>query len=101
AREAIKVQSQQKLAAIIAEPIQGTAGNVIPPPEFLPAIQSIAKEFDALFISDEMQTGFGRTGRMWGFTADGLSPDILTIGKGIGGGFPLSGVVSTVEYNSA
>jgi len=99
-RQGIKLQTQQQIAAIIAEPIQGTAGNVVPPPEFLPAIQQIAKEFNALFISDEMQTGFGRTGRMWGFEADGLSPDILTIGKGIGGGFPLSGVVSSLEYCS-
>ncbi len=99
-RDVIKLQTQQKLAAIIFEPIQGTAGNVVPPPEFLPAVQSIAKEFDALFISDEMQTGFGRTGRMWGFEADGLSPDILTVGKGIGGGFPLSGVVSSLEHCS-
>ncbi len=99
-RKAIKLQSQQRIAAIISEPIQGTAGNVIPPPEFLPAIQSIAREFEALFILDEMQTGCGRTGRMWGFEADGLKPDILTIGKGIGGGFPLSGVVSSQEFCS-
>ena len=96
-RDTVKAQSQQRIAAIIVEPVQGTAGNVIPPPEFLPAVQSIAKEFGALFISDEMQTGFGRTGRMWGFEHDGLKPDILTIGKGIGGGFPLSGVVASKE----
>ncbi len=100
-RKAIKVTTQQKLAAIIAEPIQGTAGNVVPPPEFLPAMQSIAKEFNALYISDEMQTGFGRTGTLWGYEADGLTPDVLTIGKGIGGGFPLSGVVSSQEYCSS
>ena len=94
-RQTIKLSTQQRIAAIIVEPIQGTAGNVVPPPEFLPAVQSIAKEFDALYISDEMQTGFGRTGKMWGFEHDGLSPDILTVGKGIGGGFPLSGVISS------
>ncbi|MBI2915277.1 MAG: aspartate aminotransferase family protein [Elusimicrobia bacterium] len=94
-RKVIKLQTQQQIAAIIAEPVQGTAGNVVPPPEFLPAVQSIAKEFQALFISDEMQTGFGRTGKMWGFEWDHLQPDILTVGKGIGGGFPLSGVVSS------
>ena len=97
-RDSIKVQSQQRIAAVIVEPVQGTAGNVIPPKEFLPAIQSIAREFGALLISDEMQTGFGRTGRMWGFEADGIRPDVLTVGKGIGGGFPLSGVVSSKEY---
>ena len=100
-RQVIKLQSQQQVAAIIAEPIQGTAGNVVPPPEFLPAVQSIAREFGALFISDEMQTGFGRTGEMWGFEHDRLSPEILTVGKGIGGGFPLSGVISTHEFCEA
>lgn len=100
-RKVIKRQTQQQIAAIIIEPIQGTAGNVIPPREFIPAVQSIAKEFNALLISDEMQTGFGRTGKMWGFEHDPFSPDILTIGKGIGGGFPMSGVVSSLEYCSA
>jgi 4-aminobutyrate aminotransferase / (S)-3-amino-2-methylpropionate transaminase / 5-aminovalerate transaminase len=97
-RQVIKLQTQQQMAAIIVEPIQGTAGNVVPPAEFLPAVQSIAKEFGALFISDEMQTGFGRSGGMWGFEHDNLSPDIVTVGKGIGGGFPLSGVISTEDY---
>ena len=100
-RQVIKLQTQQQMAAIIVEPIQGTAGNVVPPAEFLPAVQSIAKEFGALFISDEMQTGFGRSGRMWGFEHDNLSPDIVTVGKGIGGGFPLSGVISTEDYCNA
>jgi 4-aminobutyrate aminotransferase/(S)-3-amino-2-methylpropionate transaminase len=100
-RQVIKLQTQQQVAAIIVEPIQGTAGNVVPPAEFLPAVQSIAKEFGALFISDEMQTGFGRSGGMWGFEHDNLSPDILTVGKGIGGGFPLSGVISTEDFCNA
>jgi 4-aminobutyrate aminotransferase / (S)-3-amino-2-methylpropionate transaminase / 5-aminovalerate transaminase len=100
-RQVIKLQTQQQVAAIIIEPIQGTAGNVVPPADFLPAVQSIAKEFEALLISDEMQTGFGRSGDMWGFEHDRLSPDILTVGKGIGGGFPLSAVISTDEYCNA
>jgi len=100
-RKVIKLQTQQQIAAVIFEPIQGTAGNVVPPPEFLPAIHSIAKDFGALFISDEIQTGFGRTGRMWGFEADRLTPDVLTLGKGMGGGFPISGVVSSEKNCSA
>jgi 4-aminobutyrate aminotransferase / (S)-3-amino-2-methylpropionate transaminase / 5-aminovalerate transaminase len=100
-RQVIKLQSQQQIAAIIVEPIQGTAGNVVPPAEFLPAVQSIAKEFGALLISDEMQTAFGRAGAMWGFEHDQLAPDILTVGKGIGGGFPVSGVISTDEHCQA
>ncbi len=94
-RELIRGATSGAIAAVIVEPMQGTAGNVIPPPGFLPAIQSIAREHGALFIADEMITGFGRTGRMWGVDHDGVVPDVLTVGKGIGGGFPLSGVVST------
>jgi 4-aminobutyrate aminotransferase/(S)-3-amino-2-methylpropionate transaminase len=94
-RELIREETAGAIAAVIVEPMQGTAGNVIPPPGFLPAIQSIAREHGALFIADEMITGFGRTGRMWGVDHDGVVPDVLTVGKGIGGGFPLSGVVST------
>jgi 4-aminobutyrate aminotransferase/(S)-3-amino-2-methylpropionate transaminase len=100
-RQVIKLQSQQQVAAIIVEPIQGTAGNIVPPREFLPAVQSIAREFDALLISDEMQTGFGRSGAMWGFEHDNVVPDIMTVGKGMGGGFPLSGVISTEAYCNA
>ena len=100
-RQVVRLQTQQQVAAIIFEPIQGTSGNIVPPKEFLPAVQSVAKEFGALLISDEMQTGFGRSGKMWGFEHDQLSPDILTVGKGIGGGYPLSGVVSTDERTVA
>jgi 4-aminobutyrate aminotransferase-like enzyme len=85
------------VAAIIVEPMQGTAGNVIPPPGFLSAIRDIAKENGCLLIADEMITGFGRTGRMWGVDHDGVVPDVMTVGKGMGGGFPLSAVVSTDE----
>ena len=87
--------------AIIVEPMQGTAGNVVPPDGFLRAIQAIAKEHGALLIADEMLTGFGRTGKMWGCDHEGVVPDVLTVGKGIGGGFPVSGVISTDELTRA
>src|SRR2546426_8075456 len=74
---------------------QGTAGNVVPPEGFVRAVQAIAREHGALLIADEMLTGFGRTGAMWGAEHDGVVPDIMTVGKGMGGGFPLSGVIST------
>jgi 4-aminobutyrate aminotransferase-like enzyme len=96
-RDVIRYQTGGAISAIIAEPIQGTAGNVIPPPGFLAAIQQIARETGALLICDEMITGFGRTGKFWGSEHDGVVPDILTCGKGIGGGFPLSALVSTDE----
>jgi 4-aminobutyrate aminotransferase-like enzyme len=94
-RDVIRYQTGGEISAIIVEPIQGTAGNVVPPSGFLRAVQAIAKEHDALFIADEMLTGFGRTGAMWGSDHDGVVPDVMTIGKGMGGGFPLSAVVST------
>jgi 4-aminobutyrate aminotransferase-like enzyme len=96
-RDLIKNQTGGAVAAIIVEPMHGTAGNVIPPPGFLAAIQSIAREQNVLLIADEMITGFGRTGRMWGVNHDGVVPDVMTVGKGIGGGFPLSALVSTDE----
>lgn len=100
-RDVIRYQTQGEIAAIIVEPMQGTAGNVIPPEGFLKAIQAIAKEHDALLIFDEMLTGLGRTGKMWGCDHDGVVPDVLTVGKGIGGGFPVSGIISTDALTQA
>jgi 4-aminobutyrate aminotransferase / (S)-3-amino-2-methylpropionate transaminase / 5-aminovalerate transaminase len=95
ARRQAKVATAGQVAAVIVEPMQGTAGNVIPPQEFLPAIRSIADELDALLIADEMITGLGRTGRRWGVEHSGTRPDIVTVGKAFGGGFPVSGVLTT------
>jgi 4-aminobutyrate aminotransferase-like enzyme len=95
ADQVIKHSSTGALAAILVEPIQGTAGNIVPPPEFLPAVQSVAKRHGALLICDEMITGFGRTGRWFGCEHSGVVPDVITIGKGLGSGFPVSGLVST------
>jgi 4-aminobutyrate aminotransferase-like enzyme len=94
-RKQIKVTTAGAVAAVIAEPMQGTAGNVVPPKEFLPAVAGIARDAGALFIADEMITGFGRTGSWWGVEHSGAVPDIVTIGKAFGGGFPLSGVLTT------
>jgi 4-aminobutyrate aminotransferase/(S)-3-amino-2-methylpropionate transaminase len=99
-RDVIRYQTGGEIAAIIVEPIQGTAGNVAPPDGFLRAVQAIAREHGALLIADEMISGFGRTGTMWGVDHDGIVPDIMTVGKGMGGGFPLSGVISTDELTS-
>jgi 4-aminobutyrate aminotransferase/(S)-3-amino-2-methylpropionate transaminase len=96
-RAHIKANIGSGVAAFIIEPVQGTAGNIIPPKEFLIGVKEIAQELDALLISDEMITGFGRTGTFWGAEQSGVIPDIMTIGKQFGGGFPISGVVSTDE----
>jgi 4-aminobutyrate aminotransferase / (S)-3-amino-2-methylpropionate transaminase / 5-aminovalerate transaminase len=96
-RQQIKQNSSGQVAAFLIEPMQGTAGNVIPPKEFLPAIKEVAREFGALLIADEMITGFGRTGKYWGSEHSGVEPDIITIGKQFGGGFPISAIVSKDE----
>jgi 4-aminobutyrate aminotransferase / (S)-3-amino-2-methylpropionate transaminase / 5-aminovalerate transaminase len=100
-RDVIRYQTGGEIGAIIVEPMQGTAGNIIPPEGFLRAIQAIAREHDALLISDEMITGFGRTGAMWGCDHDGVVPDIMTVGKGMGGGFPLAAVISSDTLTQA
>ncbi|HLW71233.1 MAG TPA: aspartate aminotransferase family protein [Candidatus Binataceae bacterium] len=93
ARQQIKNASAGAIAAIIAEPMQGTAGNVIPPDDWLPAVKTVAEENGAMLIADEMITGFGRTGKMWGVEHSGAAADIMTVGKGMGAGFPVSGVL--------
>ncbi len=100
-REKIKRETTGAVAAIILEPIQGTNGNVIPPAGFFKGVRDLAKEIGAVFISDEMITGFGRTGKMFGCEHEGVIPDMMTIGKGFGGGFPVSGVVTSSETAAA
>jgi len=101
AREKLKKETTGKLAAILVEPMQGTAGNVVPPPDFLPAIQEVARENQALLIADEMITGFGRTGRRFGIEHSGVRPDIMTLGKGMGGGYPVTAVATRGEIANA
>lgn len=101
ARDQLKHATTGSVAAVILEPMQGTAGNVIPPPEFLQRAQELAKEHGALFIADEMITGFGRTGRWFASERSSVIPDIITLGKGFGSGFPISGVVAKNEVAQA
>jgi 4-aminobutyrate aminotransferase-like enzyme len=101
ARRSIKMNTTGEIAAFIIEPMQGSAGNIIPPKDFLPAVRQLADEFGALLICDEMITGFGRTGKYWGVDHSGVRPDIVTIGKQFGGGVPVSGLISTDEITAA
>ncbi len=101
ARQQLKTTTAGLIAAVLVEPMQGTAGNIIPPPEFLPGVAAIARENDALLIADEMITGFGRTGAMFGCDHTVTEPDVMTIGKGFGGGFPVTGLISTDEITSS
>jgi 4-aminobutyrate aminotransferase-like enzyme len=100
-RKQVKTAGAGAVAAVVVEPMQGTAGNVIPPKEFLPAVRDLADELGALLIVDEMITGLGRTGKRWGTDHTGVRPDVVTIGKAFGGGFPLSGLLTTDEIAEA
>lgn len=81
------------VAAIVVEPVQGNAGVVLPPDDFLAGLRTLADLHGALLIFDEIQCGFGRTGRLWASEHWGVVPDLMTVGKGIGGGLALSAVV--------
>lgn len=100
-RTSLKKDSSANIAGIIIEPMQGTAGNIIPWNGFLPALKSITKEIGALLIVDEMITGFGRTGKYWGANHSGVEADIVTLGKQFGGGFPISAVMTTDEISQS
>ncbi|XPP25513.1 MAG: 4-aminobutyrate--2-oxoglutarate transaminase [Leucobacter sp.] len=87
----------RNLAAIIIEPIQGEGGFIDPAPGFLPALQQWASENEVVFILDEVQTGFARTGDMFAADHEGVVPDLVTTAKGIAGGLPLSAVTGRAE----
>ncbi len=91
----------EKVAAVICEPIQGEAGIIVPPEDFLPALRKRCDETGALLILDEVQTGFGRTGKWFAFEHWNIGPDILTVGKALGGGMPLSGFLARQEVMRA
>ena len=82
--------ASESIGAIVVEPIQGRGGEVAPPPGFLEGLRQICHDFGLVLIFDEIYTGFGRTGRMFACEHDGVVPDIMCLGKAMGGGFPLS-----------
>ncbi|MEA2723630.1 MAG: putrescine aminotransferase [Gemmatimonadales bacterium] len=86
------------IAGVVLEPVQGEAGGVVPPPDFLPRARELCTQYGALLIADEIQTGMGRTGKMWGVDHWNVVPDIMCVGKSIGGGvMPLSAFISTAK----
>lgn len=96
--EALKATITPNTAAFIVEPIQGEAGIIIPPEGFLKAAEALCKEHNVLFILDEIQTGLGRTGKMFAYEWEGITPDVLILGKALGGGvFPISCVVANQD----
>ncbi len=83
------------VAAFIVEPILGEGGYVVPPDAFLPALRELADRHGILLIADEVQSGFGRSGRMWASEWSGVRPDIVVMAKGIASGMPLSGILAS------
>ncbi|PWH13217.1 MAG: putrescine aminotransferase [Anaerolineae bacterium] len=86
------------VAAVLMEPIQGEAGGIVPPDDFWPRIRAATKHYGALLIADEVQTGLGRTGKLWGVEHWNVVPDIIAVAKSLGGGvMPISAVITTEE----
>ncbi|PSR37789.1 MAG: aspartate aminotransferase family protein [Sulfobacillus thermosulfidooxidans] len=93
----IKTSTSGRLAAFIAEPIQGVGGFITPPPAFFQEAVGIARKYGALFIDDEVQTGFGRTGKPFGINHYGVEPDIMTFAKGMANGMPVGATIATPD----
>jgi len=89
------------IAAMIIEPVQGEGGFVVPPKEFLPGLKSICEKHGIVFIADEIQSGFARTGKMFAIEHFGVIPDLMTLAKSIASGLPLSAVVGQAEIMDA
>ncbi|HEY8745324.1 MAG TPA: aspartate aminotransferase family protein [Chloroflexota bacterium] len=90
----IQAEGPETVAAFIAEPVQGVAGVMPPPPDYFPQVRAICDRYDVLLIADEVITGFGRTGRYWGLQNWNVTPDILSFAKGVTSGYlPLGGII--------
>jgi 4-aminobutyrate aminotransferase-like enzyme len=96
--ELIRTTTTGRIAGFLAEPIQGVGGFITPPPEYFEIAVGIIKKYGGVFICDEVQTGFGRTGgMMWGIEHWGVQPDIMTMAKGVANGLPLGVTIATPE----
>jgi 4-aminobutyrate aminotransferase/(S)-3-amino-2-methylpropionate transaminase len=93
--------ARETVAAIVMEPVQGEAGFVVPPREFVTGVREICDREGIVFVVDEVQTGFGRTGRMFAIEHFGVEPDLMTLAKSIAAGLPLSGVLGKAEIMDA
>ena len=102
AEEVIELEGPETIAALITEPILTSAGIIIPPADYLPALRGLCDKYDILLIFDEIITGFGRVGRLFASELSSTWPDILVLGKGITGGYaPLSATVITERMADA
>jgi len=87
----------QETAAIVIEPVLGEGGYVVPPADFLKGVRNLCDQHGILLVADEVQSGFGRTGKWFSFEHFGILPDIITVAKGIASGLPLAGVFSRLD----
>jgi 4-aminobutyrate aminotransferase len=100
--ELIRTTTSGHIAGFIAEPIQGVGGFITPPPEYFGIVAGIVRKYGGIFISDEVQTAWGRTGGKWfGIEQYGVTPDIITSAKGLGNGFPIGITVAKPEVAEA
>jgi 4-aminobutyrate aminotransferase / (S)-3-amino-2-methylpropionate transaminase / 5-aminovalerate transaminase len=86
-----------QVACVVVEPVQGEGGFVVAPDEWLPALKAVCSERDILFVDDEVQSGMGRTGKLFAAEHYGVVPDIVTTAKSLGAGFPISGVTGSAD----
>ncbi len=91
----------EQVAAVVVEPVLGEGGFVVPPPEYLPKLRALTERHGILLVADEVQSGFGRTGRWWGIEHSGVVPDLLVTAKSIAGGLPLAAVTGRAELMDA
>jgi len=91
----------ESVAAIVIEPVQGEGGFVVAPPEFLAGVRKLCRDNGIVLVIDEVQTGFGRTGKLWGIEHYDVEPDLMCLAKSIAGGLPLSGVLGRAEIMDA
>jgi len=99
--EGIKGAMTGDTAAVVLEPIQGEGGVVVPPEGYLNEVKEVCEERGVLFILDEVQTGLGRTGEVFAWQYDNLEPDVFTLAKGLGGGFPIGAMLAKPEVMEA
>jgi 4-aminobutyrate aminotransferase len=96
-----QVVDPRSVAAIVIEPVIGEGGYIIPPPGFLPRLREITRAHGILLVADEVQTGFGRTGRFFAVDHWGVEPDVYVLAKGVASGLPLSGIIARQELLAA
>lgn len=95
--ELVKKAITDKTAAILIEPVQGEGGVRVVPPQFLRALRQVCDQHGLLLVLDEVQTGIGRTGELFGYQRSGITPDIMALAKALGGGFPVGACLATAE----